>query len=55
MQRPYRGNTGNIIEENKEFTAIPVEYRICNVCDLKDVENEFHFMFYCILDDDSLV
>ena len=37
------------------FSAVPEENRICNVCDLKDVENEFHFMFYCTLYDDLRV
>ena len=37
------------------FSAVPEENRICNVCDLKDVENEFHFMFYCTLHDDLRV
>ena len=37
------------------FSAVPEENRLCNVCDLNDVENEFHFRFYCSLYDDLRV
>ncbi len=30
------------------ITAVLEENRFCAVCDLKDIENEFYFMFHCI-------
>lgn len=34
------------------FKGVPVEDRLCCVCDLFLVEDEFHFMFYCPLYND---
>ena len=31
------------------YTGIPEEQRLCVVCDLGVVEDEFHFMFHCPL------
>ncbi len=31
---------------------ILVENRLCEMCDLNDVESEFHFLLYCTLYDD---
>ena len=37
------------------FTAVLEEKRLCSLCDLQDIENEYHFMFYCPLYDDLRV
>ena len=37
------------------FTAVAEENRLCSLCDLQDIENEYHFMFYCPLYDDLRV
>ena len=33
--------------ETGRFHAIPEEDRKCHLCDLREVENEMHFLFYC--------
>ncbi len=35
--------------ETARWQNKPVEERICKVCDSGEVENEFHFIFSCIL------
>lgn len=31
------------------YKGVPEEERLCSVCDLRVIEDEFHFMFYCPL------
>ena len=35
--------------ETGRYRGVIEEERICTYCDLNDIENEFHFMFYCPL------
>ena len=35
------------IVERGKYTRIKKENRICKFCDLKEVEDEFHFLFRC--------
>lgn len=35
--------------ETEPFHSIPEEDRKCCLCDLGEIENEFHFLFYCPL------
>lgn len=35
--------------ETGRFHSVPEEERICTLCDLIDIENEMHFLFYCPL------
>ena len=41
-----------LVIEVGRFTGVQEEDRLCTVCDLGDIENEFHFMFYCTTYDD---
>ena len=38
--------------ETGRFIGTPEEDRICCVCDLEEIENEIHFLFYCPLYDE---
>ena len=33
--------------ETGRYTNIPWQFRICELCDMDDVEDEFHFMMCC--------
>lgn len=35
--------------ETGRFHSVPEEDRICCVCNLNDIENEMHFLFFCPL------
>ncbi len=33
--------------ETWRFQAIPVEYRLCNMCEKNDIETDSHLLLYC--------
>jgi hypothetical protein len=35
--------------ETGRYTGMPVEQRLCQLCDLGEIENERHFLFHCPL------
>ena len=35
--------------ETGRYRGVVEEERVCIYCDIHDIENEFHFMFYCPL------
>ena len=35
--------------ETKTFRNLRVEERLCNMCDLSEIEDEIHFVFICSL------
>ncbi|KAJ0067607.1 hypothetical protein NL108_008777 [Boleophthalmus pectinirostris] len=44
-----RCGTLPLASETGRFHSVPEEERTCAPCDLKDIENEMHFLFYCPL------
>ena len=38
--------------ETRRFRNQPIEQRICNQCELNEIEDEFHFLFKCTLYND---
>ena len=38
--------------ETGRFRNQPIEQRICNLCELNEIEDEFHFLFKCTLYND---
>ena len=38
--------------ETRRFRNQPIEQRICNLCELNEIEYEFHFLFKCTLYND---